>query len=158
MISGGDGIMKRALLLITAVLCLILTGCGGGSGSDAGKAKGPDLNTMAVHSIKMDGDVVKAEVSFDKEYDAVMLEFYSDIDNEKFEGSAKHTHDLGAVEPGKMYTAEVSLHDEWAYSGTFKSISIGNGSLDLSPPDLSQEKINVKVMHGDTELASGEMK
>ena len=58
--------MKRALLLITAVLCLILTGCGGGSGSDAGKAKGPDLNTMAVHSVKMDGDVVKDDVSFDK--------------------------------------------------------------------------------------------
>lgn len=53
MISGGVGIMKRALLLMTAVLCLILTGCGGGSGSDAGKAKGPDLNTMAVHSVKM---------------------------------------------------------------------------------------------------------
>lgn len=153
--------MKKVLLLMAVVLCLILAGCGGSAGSGADKEekeKGPDLNSMAVHSIEMDGDVVKAEVSFDKEYDGVMLEFYSDIDNEKFEGSAKHTHDLGAVEPGKMYTAEVSLHDEWAYSGTFKSISIGNGSLDLSPPDLSQEKINVKVMHDDTELASGEMK
>ena len=149
--------MKRALLLIAAVLCLVLTACGGSSDSGAGKAKGPDLNTMAVHSVKMEDDVVKAEVSFDKEYDGVMLEFYSDIDNEKFAGSAKHTHDLGAVEPGKMYTAEVSVHDEWAYSGTFKSISIGNGSLDLSPPDLSQEKINVKVMHDGTELANGEM-
>ena len=151
--------MKRALLLMSLVLCLVLAGCGGGSGAaKEEKAKGPDLNSMAVHSIEMDGDVIKAEVSFDKEYDGVMLEFYSDIDNEKFEGSAKHTHDLGAVEPGKMYTAEVSLHDEWAYSGTFKSISIGNGSLDLSPPDLSQEKINVKVMHDGTELACGEMK
>ncbi len=149
--------MKRALLLIAAVLCLVLTACGGSSDSGAGKAKGPDLNTMAVHSVKMEDDVVKAEVSFDKEYDGVMLEFYSDIDNEKFAGSAKHTYDLGAVEPGKMYTAEVSVHDEWAYSGTFKSISIGNGSLDLSPPDLSQEKINVRVMHDGTELANGEM-
>ena len=140
--------MKRALLLLAAALCLILAACGGDSG----------LNKLEVHSVEMKDDKVVAEVSFDQEYKGIMLEFHSDINNDKFEGTAKHTYELGDVEPGKMYTAEVSLNDEWAYSGTFKSISIGNGSLDLSPPDLSEEKINVRVMSGETEIASGEMK
>ena len=91
--------MKKRMmtLLMVLVMVLALAACA---------EKGPDLNSLAIHSTTRTGDkAIRAEVSFDKEYKDVMAQFHSDVDNDTFTGEVKYTESIGDVAPGEMYTA-----------------------------------------------------
>ena len=140
--------MKKLTVFVLMVCFAILTACGN---------KGPDLNSLAIHSIERTGDkAVKVEASFDKEYEAVTVDFHSDIDNDTFTGEAIYTNDVGDVKPGEMYNIEVKDDDKWAFSGTFRQVRVDKDGPQIVPPDMKPEKIKVTVKSKGKELIEGE--
>ena len=92
----------------------------------------------------------------DKEYEAVTVDFHSDIDNDTFTGEAIYTNDVGDVKPGEMYNIEVKDDDKWAFSGTFRQVRVDKDGPQIVPPDMKPEKIKVTVKSKGEELIEGE--
>ena len=155
--------MKKALLcILLTISVLILTCCGGAaSSSGGGEAKteepqGPDLSANSVYEIRHPEDKdIEADFSVDQDYTTIKVLVHADVNNDSFEGTAECTTTVAPANSGILHTASVSGNDEWTYSGTFKNVGIGNGTLDISAPDLTGAKITVTIFDGDTELASG---
>lgn len=143
--------MKKRMmtLLMVLVMVLALAACA---------EKGPDLNSLAIHSTTRTGDkAIRAEVSFDKEYKDVMAQFYSDVDNDTFTGEVKYTKSIGDVAPGEMYTVEVKGDAEWSYSGTFRQVRVDKDGPQIVPPDLSEETFKMSIVSGGETLVEADV-
>lgn len=140
---------KRIILLMALVMILALTACA---------EKGPDLNSLAIHSTTRTGDkAIRAEVSFDKEYKDVKVVYHSDVDNDTFTGEVEHTDSIGDVKPGEMYTVEVKGGADWSYSGTFRQIRVDKDGPQVVPPDMSKETFKVSIVSGGETLVEADV-
>ncbi len=143
--------MKKRMitLLMAVVMVLALAACA---------AKGPDLNSLAIHSTERTGDkAIKAEVSFDKEYKDVKVQYHSDVDNDSFTGEVEYIDSIGDVAPGEMYTVEVKGDAEWSYSGTFKKIRVDKDGPQIVPPEMDKETFKVSIVSGGETLLEADV-
>ena len=143
--------MKKRMmtLLMVLVMVLALAACA---------EKGPDLNSLAIHSTERTGDkAIKAEVSFDKAYKDVKALFHSDVDNDSFTGEVEYTESIGDVAPGEMYTVEVKGDAEWSYSGTFKKIRVDKDGPQIVPPEMDKETFKVSIVSGGETLVEADV-
>ncbi len=143
--------MKKRMmtLLMVLVMVLALAACA---------EKGPDLNSLAIHSAKRTGDkAIRAEVSFDKEYKDVKALFHSDVDNDSFTGEVEYTESIGDVAPGEMYTVEVKGDAEWSYSGTFRQVRVDKDGPQIVPPDMSKETFKMSIVSGGETLVEADV-
>ncbi len=141
--------MKKVALVALLVCAALLAACG---------AAGPNLNSLAIHSAERTGDqAVKVEVSFDQEYEDVIVSFHSDVNNDTFEGEALYSYTLGKVEPGQMYTVEANDDDEWSFSGTFKQVRVDKDGPQIVAPNMKDEVIKVNVLNGVDNLLETEV-
>ena len=136
---------KRMItILMVLVMVLALAACA---------EKGPDLNSLAIHSAERTGDkAIKAEISFDKEYEQVKVQFHSDVDNDTFTGEVEYIESIGDVAPGEMYTVEVTDDNEWSYSGTFRQVRVDKDGPQIVPPDMSKETFKMSIFGGGETL------
>ena len=140
---------KRMMLLLVVAMVLALAACA---------EKGPDLNSLAIHSAERTGDkAIRAEVSFDKEYEDVKVTYHSDVDNDTFTGEVEHTDTIGDVAPGEMYTVEVKGGAEWSYSGTFRQIKVDKDGPQVVPPDMSKETFKMTITCGTETLLEADV-
>ena len=138
--------MKKRMITILMVLVMVLT-------LAACAEKGPDLNSLAIHSAERTGDkAIKAEISFDKEYEQVKVQFHSDVDNDTFTGEVEYIESIGDVAPGEMYTVEVTDDNEWSYSGTFRQVRVDKDGPQIVPPDMSKETFKMSIFGGGETL------
>ena len=142
-------VTKVIMMLAVMAMVLALAACA---------EKGPDLNSLAIHSVKRTGDkAIRAEVSFDKEYEKVMVKYHSAVDNDTFTGEAEHTESLGDVAPGEMYTVEVKGDADWTYSGTFRQIRVDKDGPQVVPPNMSKETIKMSIICGSETLLEADV-
>ena len=141
--------MKKAIVIALLACVALLVACG---------EKGPDLNSLAIHSVERTGDqAAKAEVSFDQEYENVFVAFTSDMNNDTFEGGAFYSYELGKVEPGTMYTVEVKDDDDWEFTGFQKQVRVDKYGPHDVPPNMATEVIKITVTNGADTLLETEV-
>ena len=142
-------VTKVIMILAVMAMVLALAACA---------EKGPDLNSLAIHSVKRTGDkAIRAEVSFDKEYEDVKVIYHSDVDNDTFTGEVEHTESIGDVAPGEMYTVEVKGGADWTYSGTFRQIRVDKDGPQVVPPDMSKETFKMSIICGSETLLEADV-
>lgn len=141
--------MKKVIVIALLACVALLAACG---------EKGPNLDSLAVHSVERTGDqAAKAEVSFDQEYENVFAIFTSDMNNHTFEGEAFYGYELGKVEPGKMYTIEVKDDDSWDFTGIQKQVRVDKYGPHDVPPDMKTEVIKIVVQDSGNVLLEAEV-